>query len=72
MATSPAVPGSASVEPVKLPVVSLMIAVVVGIVVATAGVSGVIYFLARSGRLPMPAITIPKIEPPARAQRARW
>ena len=63
MATSsPIVPG-ASVEPVKLPVVSLMVAVVVGIVVATAGVSGVVYLLARSGHLPMPAVTVAKPEP---------
>jgi flagellar FliL protein len=64
MATSsPVVQDSASVSPVKLPVVSLMVAVVVGIVVATAGVGGVVYLLARSGRLPMPAVTIVKPEP---------
>ena len=55
MATSPVIPSNSSVEPVKLPVGPLMIAVVVGIVVATAGVGGVIYLLARSGRLPVPA-----------------
>ena len=63
MATSsPVVPVSASVEPVKLPVVSLMVAVMVGIVVATAGVSGFVYLLARSGHLPMPAVTAAKTE----------
>ena len=40
-----------------------MVAVVVGIVVATAGVSGFVYFLARSGRLPMPVATVVKSEP---------
>ena len=64
MATSsPVVPVSASVEPIKLPVVSLMVAVVVGIVVSTAGVSGFVYLLARSGHLPMPAVTAAKTEP---------
>ncbi len=71
MATSsPIVPG-ASVEPVKLPVVSLMVAVVVGIVVATAGVSGVVYLLARSGHLPMPAARLRSPSRVDRAQRAR-
>lgn len=64
MATSsPVVPGNTSVEPVKLPFVSLMVAVVLGIVVATAGVSEIVYLLVRSGRLPMPAVTVARPEP---------
>ena len=63
MATSPVVSSNASDEPVKLPVISLMIAVVIGIVIATAGVGGVVYLLARSGRLPMRADTVSKVEP---------
>jgi flagellar FliL protein len=63
MATSPVIPSNSSVEPVKLPVGPLMIAVVVGIVVATAGAGGVIYLLARSGRLPVPVAAIAKPEP---------
>ena len=67
MATSPTVlagasssssPASAS-APVavpavaKVPVVPLLIAVVAGVVIATLGVGGVVYYLAHTGRLPM-------------------
>ena len=44
-----------------MPVVPLLIAVVLGIVIATLGVGGIVYFLARTGRLPMPSGT--KVEP---------
>jgi flagellar protein FliL len=54
MATSPPiVQNNSASEPAKLPVASLLIAVVLGVVVATLGVGGIFYFLARSGRLPM-------------------
>jgi flagellar FliL protein len=36
----------------KLPVVPLLIAVVIGVVVATLSVGGVVYYLAHTGRLP--------------------
>jgi flagellar FliL protein len=49
--SSPAAPVAASVA-AKVPVVPLLIAVVVGIVIATLGVGGLIYYLAHIGRLP--------------------
>jgi flagellar FliL protein len=36
----------------KFPLVPLLIAVVLGVVVATLGVGGVVYYLVRTGRLP--------------------
>ncbi len=64
MATSPPVVQSSSAsEPVKLPIVSLLIAVVLGVVVATLGVGGIVYYLARSGRLPMQGGAAAKAEP---------
>jgi flagellar FliL protein len=62
MATSPTVlagvPASASAAPAsasiatRVPVFPLLIAVVVGVVTATLGVGGVVYYLAHTGRLP--------------------
>jgi flagellar protein FliL len=63
MATSPTVlagastssPPTAAPEPAaaKIPVAPLLIAVVMGVVIATLGVGGVVYYLAHTGRLPM-------------------
>ncbi len=65
MATSPTVlagssaagaPTSSSVSPpveAKFPLVSLFIAVVVSVVIASLGVGGAVYYLARMGRLPI-------------------
>jgi flagellar FliL protein len=64
MATSPPIiQGSSAPDPVKLPVVSLLIAVVLGVVIATLGAGGIIYFLARTGRLPMQSGVVAKAEP---------
>jgi flagellar protein FliL len=66
MATSPTVlagasstvppdfPPAAAAAPVaaKFPLIPLLIAVVLGVVVATLGVGGVVYYLVRTGRLP--------------------
>lgn len=66
MATSPTVlAGASSTVPpdsspaavaapatAKFPLIPLLIAVVVGVVVATLGVGGVVYYLVRTGRLP--------------------
>ena len=66
MATSPTVlagtsstvppdsPLAAAATPVaaKFPLIPLLIAVVLGVVVATLGVGGVVYYLVRTGRLP--------------------
>jgi flagellar FliL protein len=62
MATSPPVVQASSADPVKLPVLSLLIAVVLGVVIATLGVGGIFYFLARSGRLPMQSGAIAKTD----------
>jgi flagellar FliL protein len=62
MATSPTVLAGASTSPpptapepvaAKIPVFLLLIAVVAGVVIATLGVGGVVYYLAHTGRLPM-------------------
>ncbi len=37
----------------RVPVVPVLIAVVVGVVIAALGVGGIVYYLARTGRLPM-------------------
>jgi flagellar protein FliL len=63
MATSPTVLASASTSssvplaPVstaaKVPVIAMLLAVVAGVVIATAGIGGVVYYLVRTGRLPV-------------------
>src|ERR1700744_6040402 len=50
--TTPGTPASAPVT-AKIPVASLLIAVVVGVVIATLGVGGVVYYLAHTGHLPV-------------------
>ena len=59
--SSPSAPVAASVA-AKVPVVPLLIAVVVGVVIAVLGVGGVVYYLARTGRLPMQGRAPQKIE----------
>lgn len=64
MATSPPIVQVTSVsEPARLPVVPLLIAVVLGVVISTLGACGIVYFLARTGRLPMPSGAVAKAEP---------
>jgi flagellar FliL protein len=59
MATSPtALAGSSPVAasaalPVKFPVIPLLIAVVAGVLVTALGIGGVVYYLARTGKLPL-------------------
>jgi flagellar protein FliL len=48
---SPPAAAAASVA-AKFPLIPLLIAVVLGVVVATLGVGGVVYYLVRTGRLP--------------------
>jgi flagellar protein FliL len=72
MATSPTVlAGSstssplppASVSPTaKVPVIAMLLAVVAGVVIATAGIGGVAYYLVRAGRFPAPGGTSAKAE----------
>jgi flagellar protein FliL len=71
MATSPTVLAGASstpvpapvVVPAKFPIVPLVIAVVVGLLIAVLGVGGVMYYLARSGKLPLQGGGAVKAEP---------
>jgi flagellar FliL protein len=72
MATSPTVLASASPQsppaltstpvPAKFPVIPLLLAVVAGVVMATLGVGGVMYYLAHTGRLPTSGSAAQKIE----------
>lgn len=54
LASAPSVPPASSVPApaAKLPVAPLLIAVVIGVVIASLGVGGIVYYLARTGRLP--------------------
>ena len=72
MATSPTVlasastPSSVPVAPVssatKVPVIAILLAVVVGVVIATVGIGGVVYYLVRTGRFPVQGGTPGKTE----------
>lgn len=63
MATSPTVLAGASTPPApvsapvpveaKFPVIPMLLAVVTGVVIAAIGIGCVVYYLARTGRLPM-------------------
>jgi flagellar FliL protein len=59
MATSPTVLASSSpvpaaaAAPVRFPVIPLLIAVVAGVLIAALGVTGLVYYLARTGKLPL-------------------
>lgn len=65
MATPPVIQPKITSDPVKLPVMPLLIAVAVGVIVATAAVGGVLTYLLRSGKIPIrataaaPAVTSP-------------
>jgi flagellar protein FliL len=73
MATSPTVLASAStpspVSPAptstaaKLPVIAMLLAVVAGVVIATVGIGGVVYYLVRTGRFPVQGMAPGKAEP---------
>lgn len=72
MATSPTVLASASTPPsalsapastaVKVPVIAMLLAVVAGVVIATVGIGGVVYYLLRTGRFPVQGGTPRKAE----------
>jgi flagellar FliL protein len=62
-ASTPSSPASVSAPiAAKIPVVPLLIAVVLGVVIAVLGVGGVVYYLAHTGRLPMQGRTPQKME----------
>ena len=67
MASSPTVltstpPAAPAPIPAKFPVAPLLIAVVLGVAIATLGIGGFVYFMARSGRLPMQQAVAAKTE----------
>lgn len=51
--TPPVIQAKISSDPVKLPVIPLVVSVVLGIVIAVATVGGVVYYLLRSGKFPV-------------------
>jgi flagellar FliL protein len=63
--TPPIIQAKITSEPVKLPVVPLLIAVVLGIVVAVSVVGGALYYLLRSGKLPVQAASASASQPVA-------
>lgn len=69
MATSPTVLASSSpvaapaAAPAKFPLVPLLIAVVAGVLIAALGVGGVVYYLARKGKLSGHGVAVVKTEP---------
>jgi flagellar FliL protein len=62
LATSSPVPAP-SVAPARFPVIPLLIAVVTGVLIAALGVGGVVYYLARTGKLPLHGGAPVKAEP---------
>jgi flagellar FliL protein len=77
MATSPTILADVSESPspvspampvaAKTSLVPLLIAVVAGVAIASLGVGGIVYYLARAGRLPMQTGAVQKTEPAAPA-----
>lgn len=51
--TPPIIQAKITSDPVKIPVLPLLIAVVLGVVIATTAVGGVVYYLLRSGKVPI-------------------
>jgi flagellar FliL protein len=51
--TPPVIQAKITSDPVKLPFAPLLASVVIGVVVATAGVGSVVYYLLRSGKVPI-------------------
>jgi len=53
--TPPVIQAKITSDPVKLPLMPLLIAVVLGVVIATSGVGGIVYYLLRTGKVPIRA-----------------
>jgi flagellar FliL protein len=51
--TPPVIQAKITSDPVKIPIVPLLISIVVGVFVATTAVGGVVYYLLRSGKVPL-------------------
>jgi flagellar FliL protein len=62
-ASTPSAPVSAPVPvEAKFPVIPMLLAVVAGVVIAAVGIGGVVYYLARTGRLPIQGAAAQKTE----------
>jgi flagellar FliL protein len=57
--TPPVIQAKIASDPVKIPLTPLFVAVVVGVLFATAGVGGVLYYVLRSGKVPIRVSTAP-------------
>lgn len=57
--TPPVIQPKITSDPVKLPLMPLLIAVMVGVIVSTAAVGGVLAYLLRSGKVPIRATAAP-------------
>ncbi|MEG9435960.1 flagellar basal body-associated FliL family protein [Edaphobacter sp. HDX4] len=63
--TPPVIQAKITSDPVKLPLAPLLVSVVVGVVVATAGVGGMICYLLRSGKVPIRVAGVAPVVPTA-------
>ncbi|HTH52942.1 MAG TPA: flagellar basal body-associated FliL family protein [Edaphobacter sp.] len=63
--TPPVIQPKITSDPVKLPMMPLLIAVVAGVIVATVAVGGVLTYLLRSGKVPIHATAAPPPPPAA-------
>lgn len=64
--TPPVIQAKIASDPVRIPLAPLFLAVVIGVLFATAGVGGVLYYVLRSGRVPL-RVSMPPAATPASA-----
>lgn len=57
--TPPVIQAKIASDPVKIPLTPLFVAVVAGVLFATAGVGGVLYYALRSGKVPIRVSAVP-------------
>jgi flagellar FliL protein len=62
MATPPVIEAKITADPVKLPVIPLLIAVALGVVTSVSILGGLMYYLLHSGKVPIHAVAAPTIE----------
>lgn len=60
--TPPVIHAKIAAEPAKLPVMPLLVAVVLGVVIAVSTVGGCVYLLLQSGKLPIQTTSIPAVQ----------
>lgn len=59
--TPPVIQTKITSDPVKLPMMPLLASVILGVVVATAAVGGMLFYLLRSGKVPLHVTTTPPV-----------